>query len=239
MALARRNVLILALVLLGACGRRGFDALSDASVDSGRPPLDARPDVPAGSCGPIDDLVDGFDTTQPLPVWDNYPGSAVGQSQVGSELLLVLPNGEGPPAYGGLTSKCAYDLRGRSIVLAIDMVPTRVTGTNMGIEISSGNDGALLEQNGVQLIASTSVGTALTTQYSTTFDIATHKFFALEEDAGDVVWLTSQDGATFVEVARFGGALVDTSQVYVDVYAGTYKAVGNPGRASFTGVSVR
>ncbi|HEY4055000.1 MAG TPA: hypothetical protein VGM39_00280 [Kofleriaceae bacterium] len=239
MAQSGRNVLIVALVLAG-CGRGNFDVLSDASVDSpGRPPLDARIDAPAGGCGPIDDLVDGFDTTQTLAVWDQYPASAVGQNQTGGDLLLVLPNSEEAPAYGGLTSRCGYDLRGRSIVLAIDMFPTRVSGTNMGLEISSSNDGVLLEQTGAQLIASTAVGTALTTQYATTFDTAAHKFFALAEDAGDVVWSTSQDGITFVEVARLGGPLVDTSQVYVDVYAGTYKPVGNPGRAAFSGVSVR
>jgi hypothetical protein len=217
----------LALVVVAACGRIGFDA---HPTGDGGGSSDGGTGTP---CGGPTAISDNFDDGIQDPTWNLFTKPGMTVSETGGELVITLGDNVAGQNYAGYFGQRYMDMRGSRAFIEVTQtaVPTgmgeaafllRADAMNdVGIGIAHGTIGAGLRIAGVE-----------TTVMRIPYDPIAHRWIQLREDAGTVYYETSPDGTTFTAFANAPTPSY-ASGVTMQIYAGTPAAEPTPGAVHF------
>ena len=208
------------LLAVAGCGRIDF--------------APSRPDADgaAGRCNAItrfaDDFEDGADVGG---MWVGaYADPGTSATEAGGNLVLTLaPNSPGP-TYVGYTATRFYDLREHRITFEVSQIANGNAVTAAGIVFGPTTHVRIGTQRGMIIVAQL-IENGYSELATRAYDPA-QRFWAIEEHSGQLRFLTSSDGASFVTIYE-GPAPFDVSVVAPTMYAGTDAAIANPGAARF------
>jgi hypothetical protein len=212
------------LLAVAGCGRLSFGPVAGGDGSGG----DA---LQPGACNAItrfaDDFGDGGDLAG---MWNGkYADPGTSYAEIGGELVLTLaPNSA--PAYVGYQTQRYYDLRGHRVTTEVTQLGNAGTDTVFGLRHHAATYLSLGVENGMITAGQTIDGT-MTVLARTTYDPA-QRFWAFEEQAGQVRALLSSDGVTYTTFYE-GPAPFDVSMVAAMLFAGTFTATASPGSAHF------
>jgi hypothetical protein len=215
------------------------DAVSDARVSPDDSPVDARTPTVEGDCGsfslpPASSLVDDFTSASPSPSWFVPPPNDCIQ-QVDDSLVAT-------PLANTVTSFCLavtvadYHLECDSIAMRVPKVTTTEVGVQTIIYVDAVDSQKhlflVLENGGFQLVSGQSDGGTASVSLTGAYDATKDLWWRLREAGGAVYFDTAPDGVTWTT----RGTTPDPfplDDVNIFLGAGAYKAVANPGQASF------
>lgn len=151
---------------------------------------------------------------------------------VGSELRIVLADRAERLAYQGVVARRWIDARGGDYSVQMDFSEaSQARPVEAKFKLTFDHHKAFLSmQEGGGQLSFVQVAAGLRTEADTPFDPAKDRFWSIRHDQTDdaMVWLTSQDGAHWIERRREPRRL-DLSKVRFEIYAGTFEPVRNPG----------
>lgn len=177
-------------------------------------------------------LADDFeDGVQNVSLWEaSYVDSGTSYAESGGNLVITpAPNTAG--AYAGYRSQRFYDLRGQRIVVEVAQVASGTATTALAVEYRKGTHTGISVENG-QLHATVTIASSYSRLASTPYDPVRHRYWAVEERAGQIYFETSSNGSTF-DVLLEVPEPFDVSLVRGTLFAGTAAAIATPGEARF------
>jgi hypothetical protein len=220
------------LLVAAGCGRFGFEQIPR---DTG-----AGGDVTDGSiidalpCGPLvalsDNFDDGFiDTTKWTPIVNN--GLTVTETAGDLQITLIAAGGFNYVTFPSVTT---YPLGTCTARITIVETPRAAAGAECAFclaHLATPVGQLCFDISGGVMSSYLKMGT-VTNYVSQTFDPVAHSHLRFRQDATNVIWETSSDGNTWV-VFDARPPPIDLTQINVEMFAGTFMNVANPGQARY------
>jgi hypothetical protein len=217
----------------GTCARSAIDAAPGA-LDAPSMGPDAAPGP--GACGKMSLLADDFNDGVRAPVWSySYQDSGTTTSEASGALAITLASGAAGSHYAGYESSPYFDLRDSHLYVKVPKMVSVATSAQAYMTVthaSSPSDRLLIIQEHGQLTFVADVGGTEMDLASIPYDPVAHLWWQIRESGGMTYWETSTDGAMWTPRAMMADP-IDLSLVEVDLAAGTYQAVTNPGQVQF------
>jgi hypothetical protein len=224
---------IVVLVAAG-CGRVGFDPRGGASLDATGDGVTDGVTIDAPPCGPMVVMSDNFDAgTIDNSKWNQIVNAGLTVTETAGDLQMTLISANGFN-YVTFPAVTAYPLGTCTARITIVEAPRAVAGAECAFCLT--NAGTTPSQlcfdiSGGIIASYFKMGTV--TDYITqTFDPVAHSHLRFRQDATNVIWETSSDGATW-NLFDARPPPIDMSQIHVEMFAGTFMNVANPGQARY------
>ncbi|MBA3820519.1 MAG: hypothetical protein H0X17_16635 [Deltaproteobacteria bacterium] len=219
------------LLLLGACGRIGFDLPPDDDLtpdDDASQTSDAP--QPIAACAPTLYFTDELDNAAAGPVFISQTQPELGVVESGGVVSINFAPAVTFPQFAFYHTSTPYTAAELCVTVEVAEVP--LNGGAAFFKVGSGmNEIEFLARNGLLAQRTQTNGTA-TLLADVPFDLAMHRFWRLRHAGTTTIWETSPDGSAFVQRASISGFFtVNNAKIYLG--GGSATAVTNAGRARF------
>ncbi|QQR90061.1 MAG: hypothetical protein IPJ88_18250 [Myxococcales bacterium] len=216
------------------------DAATDAPLSDATDDANQQTDVssPPGCAREfVVDVIDDFEDNAADPFWSVYEATTDMIAETDGMLEIQLQASAASLTYAGYISSTGYPLSNSSAYVEVIRMGGTTTSAQTYFNLTSaGNIGVSLVQAGSQLRFRKINGSLQEVVSSTSYSGSTHRFWRIRESAGTVYTETSPDAALWTELGS-----VDTSEAFlngitdirIEMGAGTYQSVIDPGIAQF------
>jgi len=186
-------------------------------------------------------IADDFATTAVAPFWEPFNELPTTVSEVTGRLVVALvPNTPGSH-YAGYVYRTNTEGRGQHIDVEIAVAPNSASAANAFFKVQNGtnydNQATFVLEAGVLYMDTYDATYNRLSRRSLTFSATPHRYWAIEESGGQVLFLTSSDGTSWT-VREQAPAPFPFQNARVALGGGTWKSESSPGNVQFNRLDV-